>query len=114
MRQRDYDVTNTKRAIGNRRWALIWPFSKRSSDFEPSNRMSPSAHFCCRSRSVATALVPHYNLGVAPFAQLDVTTGSVSILAPIVTVTAPIVVAAIVVTTFAESVPRQGPAQRSN
>lgn len=45
MRQRDYDVTNTKRAIGNRRWALIWPFSKRSSDFEPSNRMSPISTF---------------------------------------------------------------------
>jgi hypothetical protein len=53
-------------------------------------------------RSVATALMPDHNLVAAPFADGHVTTGSVSVVAPIVTVTiAPIVIVATVVTTLA-------------
>jgi hypothetical protein len=44
------------------------------------------------------------NLLAAPFANLDVTAGSASIVAPVVTVTAPIIIVAIVVTSLADSV----------
>src|SRR5260370_2398577 len=49
-----------------------------------------------RSRLVATAHMPDHDLAAALFVDLHITTGSASIVAPIVTVIAPIVIVAIV------------------
>jgi hypothetical protein len=48
--------------------------------------------------------MPDHDLVATPFADLHITTGSTSIVAPIITVTAPIVIVAIVITTLADSV----------
>jgi hypothetical protein len=49
-----------------------------------------------RSRLVAPAHMPDHDLAAALFVDLHITTGSASIVAPIVTVIAPIVIVAIV------------------
>ena len=53
---------------------------------------------------VATTLMPNHDLVTALFMDLHITTRSASIIAPIVTVTAPIVIIAIVITTLADAV----------